>query len=48
MTNANRFVITFDDSAQVYEIWTLDHEWLGCADTLAEARELAEAWQRAQ
>lgn len=35
--------IQFDSSAQVYELFTHDGEWLGAYDTMAEAREAKEA-----
>lgn len=34
--------VTFDRSAQVYEVWADAncHEWVGCADTFIEARQV--------
>lgn len=42
---AAEIVITYDNTAAVYEVWKVagdDREWLGVADTRAEARDLAD------
>jgi len=36
-------VIQFDSSAQVYELFADEGEWLGAYDTMAEARAAREA-----
>lgn len=35
------YVFNYDSSAGVFEVFTEQHEYIGCADTRAEAIELA-------
>lgn len=34
-----QMTIHFDPTAQVYELFDADHNWLGCWDTYQEARD---------
>lgn len=43
---AAKIEITYDNTAAVYEVWRVtegEREWLGAADTRAEARYIADA-----
>lgn len=39
------YMFNFDTSAQVFEVFTEDHEYVGCGDTKAEAIEIAKRHQ---
>ena len=47
LNHSNSPIAVFDTCAQVWEIFASSFEqpdWIGCADTIAEARAIAQAW----